>query len=323
MKKQSVQRWLSSLLTTITIALMFGAFTSAVAQEKKSIGERYGSREPRTCEAKKAPAMGAPTADLAAKYVICEIEKVSGQYLYLIENVKVEVGGGRPYNPNSDINVPEIDVKFPIYSIRGSLTKYQCNAEDARFTHSIPGKNCTRYEEPKAKGDCYKTTFSEWRCYMTDLSNLNENYFAGVPPPGATKMAADMAATNNKLASTKNANPTAKPKDEPKNGKDESGFLKPDFSEMEKYYGNIRYEYDFNLRRLNIVGKMKKPNNPNTWLVDFYDADGARLSSNNGTILIGLDSSVGQVVKVYTNNLPSEMQMRNVVKKIVVTRKID
>jgi hypothetical protein len=92
---------------------------------------------------------------------------------------------------------------------------------------------------------------------------------------------------------------------------------------MEKYFDNIRYEYDFNLRRVNIVGKMKRANNPNTWLIDFYDADGARLSSNNGTILMGLDSSVGQVVKIYSNNLPTEKQMRDVVKKIVVTRKID
>ncbi len=144
---------------------------------------KYGTRDPRTCENMKAPAKGAPSAALAAKYVICEIEKVSGPYLYLVENVKVEVGGGRPYNPNSDINVPEINVKFPIYSIRGSLTKYQCYEVNPNFTVSAPSKNCTRYEEPKAKGDCYKTTFGDWRCYMTDLSNKNENWFPGVAPP--------------------------------------------------------------------------------------------------------------------------------------------
>lgn len=152
-------------------------------QEKKSIGEKHGSREPRTCADKKAPARGAITAALATKYVICEREKVSGQYLYLVENVKVEVGGGRPYNPNSDLNVPEINVRLPIYAIRGSLTSYQCQEEDARFNHRAPGKNCAKYNEPEARGDCYKTVFGDWRCYMVDMSNKSENYFPAVAPP--------------------------------------------------------------------------------------------------------------------------------------------
>jgi len=152
--------------------------TNANANDNK-----YGTRDAQTCKDMKAPVKGAPTAALAKQYVICDIEKVSGPYLYLVENVRVEVGGGRPYNPNADINVPEINVRLPIYSIRGSLTKYQCYEVNPNFTVSAPGKNCTRYEEPKAKGDCYKTTFGDWRCTMTDLSNTNENWFPGVAPP--------------------------------------------------------------------------------------------------------------------------------------------
>ena len=148
-----------------------------------SNANKYGTRDAQTCKDMKAPVKGAPTAALAKQYVICDIEKVSGPYLYLVENVTVEVGGGRPYNPNADINVPEINVRLPIYSIRGSLTKYQCYEVNPNFTVSAPGKNCSRYEEPKAKGDCYKTTFGDWRCTMTDLSNTNENWFPGVAPP--------------------------------------------------------------------------------------------------------------------------------------------
>ena len=144
---------------------------------------KYGTRDARTCKDMKAPVKGAPTAALAKQYVICDIEKVSGPYLYLVENVRVEVGDGRPFNPNLDINVPEINVRLPIYSIRGSLTKYQCYEVNLNFTVSAPGKNCTRYEEPKAKGDCYKTTFGDWRCTMTDLSGTNGTWFPGVSPP--------------------------------------------------------------------------------------------------------------------------------------------
>jgi hypothetical protein len=127
MKKQTQSKWQTIVFSTIAagVLLLIGGFNAA-AQEKKSIGERYGAREPRTCEDMKAPAKGAITAALAAKYFICASEKVEGQYLYLVENVKTEVGAGRPYNPNMDINVPEIDVRFPLYPIRGSHTQYQC-----------------------------------------------------------------------------------------------------------------------------------------------------------------------------------------------------
>lgn len=144
---------------------------------------KYGTRDAQTCKDKKAPSGGAITAALAAKYVICEREKVSGPYLYLVENVKVEVGGSRPYNPNMDLNVPEINVRFPLYPIRGGLVSYQCYEVNPNFTVSAPGKNCNRTNEPEAKGFCYKTTFGEWRCHMADLSNKNENWSQGVAPP--------------------------------------------------------------------------------------------------------------------------------------------
>ncbi|HLM61297.1 MAG TPA: hypothetical protein VK308_10865 [Pyrinomonadaceae bacterium] len=323
MKKQINQCWQSLLLVTIAAFFIFCASAAIVAQEK-SIGAKYGSREPRTCADMKVPAKGAITAALAAKYFICASEVEKGQYLYLVENVKTEVGAGRPYNPNMDLNVPEIDVRSPLYPIRGSHTLYQCDKEDARFDFTAPGRNCHRYEHQNAKGFCYKTTFGDWRCYQTDLNIPNGNIFNNVPPPKGDKNAAgNKTATNDKPANTKIENPTLETENKTTAGKDENGLVKPDFSEMEKYFDDIKYEYDFNLRRVNIIGKMKKATNPNTWLVEFYDADGAKLSSNNGTILIGLDSSVGQVVKVYTNNLPSEKQMREVVKKIVITRKID
>ena len=143
---------------------------------------RYGTRDPRTCTDKRSPLKDAITDALAEKYVICELEKFDGQYLYLVENVRVQVGVGRPYNPNMDINVPNMDVRFPIYPIRGSLTKYQCKDPKLDYIR-VPGKTCARYEMPKATGFCYRTTFGEWRCHMTDFSNLNENYFPDEAPP--------------------------------------------------------------------------------------------------------------------------------------------
>lgn len=79
MKKQINQLRQSSLLAAITAILMFGAFSAGAVAQKISPGERYGSREPRTCAEMKTPARGAITAALAAKYFICQSEKIDGQ----------------------------------------------------------------------------------------------------------------------------------------------------------------------------------------------------------------------------------------------------
>jgi hypothetical protein len=322
MKKQTKSNWQTIVFAAIAIVLAFGVFGAVVAQEKKSPGERYSSREPRTCADMKAPAKGAITAALAAKYFICKAEGIQGQYLYLVENVKVAVGGAIPYAAVKDRSFPEIDVKHPVYPIRGSVSKYQCKDPKTDYIR-IEGRTCNLTEEPNAKGYCYKTTFGDWSCYMLDLDGKNENYFPDVAPPGG-KTGENKAVTNEKNTDTKTTKQTAETKNEPATDKDENGFVKPDFSEIEKYFDIIRYEYDFRTRELNIVGKMKKANNPNKWLVEFFDADGARLKWGN-TILhytSGSDPQVGQVVKIYTGT-PSEKQMRDEVKKIVVTRILD
>lgn len=160
------------------------AATATVAQEKKTIGERYGSRDPRTCEDTKAPAKGAITAAFALKYLNCQMERVSGGHLYLVENVKVEVGGGISYAAIiGHRSFPEIDVKHPVYPIRGSYLGYQC--KDPITEHvGPPDTNCNTYNHPKATGYCYKTTFGDWRCYMNDgASQEKENMRKNVAPP--------------------------------------------------------------------------------------------------------------------------------------------
>ena len=156
---------------------------TAATQQEQSIRERYGSRDPRTCEDQKAPARGAITAELAKKYFICKAEGVSGSLLYLVENLKLEVGGGIPYAAIiGHRSFSEIDVKHPVYPIRGSLLRYQCK-DLVREHVGPPDTNCHTYNEPKATGYCYKTTFGDWSCYMSDSSNKPENERTGVAPP--------------------------------------------------------------------------------------------------------------------------------------------
>ena len=143
MKKQINKRRQSLLLVTIAIVLTFGAFNATVAQDKKSIGARYGSREPRTCEDTKAPARGAITAALAQKYLNCQMEGIWSNDLYLVENVKVEVGGGISYAAiMGQYSLDQIDVKYPVYPIRGSFLKYQCQDPETAYV-GPPNTNCT------------------------------------------------------------------------------------------------------------------------------------------------------------------------------------
>ena len=287
------------------------------------------------CTALTAPL--AITPALAAKYFICASEKEDYRYLYLVENVKTEVGGGIPYAAIiGHRSFPEVDVKHPVYPIRGSHTQYQCNPESDYYQ---PGKNCTRYEHRNAKGYCYKTTFGDWRCHQSQDSIPNDNIFSNVPPPKGDKNAgANKTEVNDKSANTKNANQpvgmkdtkqTTRTEDKTDAGRDENGFVKPDFSALEKDYEIVRYESDISTRppAIYIIAKVKKSNGGTSALryeTFFYDADGINVMLPTQLVwaVSGDPGKVGDTVKlrIWT---PSEQQMRDKVKKIVVQRKLD
>jgi len=227
MKTQTNQRLQSLLLASIATIIVLGAFNSTFAQ--KGIGVKYGSRAPRTCENTKTPARGAISAAQATKYVICAQEGVQSDQLYLVENVKVTVGGSRAYNSFSDSYATSIDTTAPVYPIRGSFDKYQWDKVSDIMENA--GKNCNLYHYPKAEGKCFKTTFGDWYCSMQDTSNPNPE--TALPPPGG---ATDVPDQNKPVAAKKGANQTAEKKADADENKDENGFPKPDFSAVEKYY---------------------------------------------------------------------------------------
>ncbi len=330
MTKQINQRWQSLLLATIVIVLTFGAFGAVAAQEEKSISARYGSRDPRTCEDTKAPARGAITAALALKYLNCQMEYVSGGDLYLVENLKVEVGGGIPYAAiMGQRSLSEIDVKHQVYPIRGSLLRYQC--QNRLTAARLPDANCSTYNNPKATGYCYKTTFGDWRCYMSDsAANNDANIHHDVPPPkGANNNEGDKTATNDKPADTnpkqpvnpKNTQQNTGTKDEPDAAeRDEDGFVKPDFSEMEKYFEIVKYEFNPVDGRVTFVVKAKKQTNIFRWNLTAYDTDGVKISetSFNGNVVT---PEIGEPTRIYSF-APNEREIKRVT-RIAITRKLD
>ena len=332
MTKQINQPRLSFLLAAIAIVLACGAFPgAAVAQDDKSISARYGSREPRTCEDTKAPARGAITAAFALKYLNCQMDYVSGGGdLYLVENVKVEVGGGIPYAAiMGQRSLSEIDVKHPVYPIRGSLLRYQC--QNRLTAARVPDANCNTYNEPKATGYCYKTTFGDWSCYMNDPAGNNAaNISHDVPPPkGANNDAGDKTLTKDKPVETNPKQPV-NPKNTPQNTgtknapdaaeRNEDGFPKPDFSELEKYFEIVKYEYNPVDGRVTFVLKAKKQTNIFRWYLTAYDADGVKISetSFNGNVV---SPEIGEPTRIYSF-APNEREIKRVT-RIAFVRKLD
>lgn len=310
MKKQIKKNWKSLMILTIVALITFGASNSIFAQN--GIGKKYNSRDPRPCS--KTPSPNAkPTIAEAVASVICNGEHEAGiETLYLYEDVVVtQIAKGTPYK--GDIaNATDIDLDFLVYPIRGSFKKYQCTLSTPT---NEPVKSCNLYENTDAEGRCFKNTFGQWRCSMSD-STVRDSTKAF--PPGSAE-AAKKAAANNKPADTKNDNQTAETKDETNNAdKDENGFVKPDFSEMEKYFEIVRTDYDFSLGRFNMLVKAKKQTNIFEWYMTFYDADGVKVSDRSLNGNFGVPA-IGEPTKIY-GYTPTEKEMKQVT-RIVITRR--
>ena len=294
------------MLATIAIVITLGAFGSVFAQN--GIGKKYNSRDPRTCS-QTASKTNAPTIAEAVASVICNTEHEAGiETLMLVDDVKVtQIGKGLPYNRNSGGNLADIDVDFLIYPIRGSFKQYQCTLSDGK----VPEKSCLMTEYPNAEGRCYKNGFGQWLCSMSDGSV--RDYTMKVFPPGSAKTT-DTPVKDN--PTTKNDNQTTDKPDAA--DKDENGFPKPDFSEMENYFEIVRTDYDFTLGRFNMLVKAKKKTNVFEWYLTFYDADGIKVKEASFNANIGA-LEPGEPTKIY-GYTPTEKEMKQVT-RIVVTRK--
>ena len=154
----------------LTLALLAPCATRAQAGS----GAAFGTRDPRTCPDRRAPQRGPITPALAAQYTICAREHGDVRTLYLVDNVKVQIGSSRTFQLRTD-SYNDIDPSKPIYPIRGSYVTYSCDVvhlpKQIAVLGDNRGTNCRLYDQPHAKGACYKTTFGDWQCDMQDLDN--------------------------------------------------------------------------------------------------------------------------------------------------------
>lgn len=149
------------------------ALTRQATRTGNGVGAQFGTREPATCASRTAPARGAPSADQARQYFICDKEVAFMNTLSLVTNVKVQVAPvSEP--PNQLVySVPDMDPRQPVWDLRGGFTQYSCNK-----LSTMPGwptgmnafaraHTCNAVDEPAATGVCYRNTFGDWHCSMS------------------------------------------------------------------------------------------------------------------------------------------------------------
>ena len=161
-----------------TLSIVVGLAIAFPVAAQQGSGAKYGSRDLRPCASTKGAGKGPPDMKTVTAAVLCAHEKESSSMLYFVQDLKIDIASrGRPYNPRTDI-MSEIDIDVPVYSIRGSYVSYQCSPISTILNNQ--GKNCNIYRQPNAAGQCYKTTFGDWKCSLMDLNSKQE---PGVPPP--------------------------------------------------------------------------------------------------------------------------------------------
>jgi hypothetical protein len=142
---------------------------------------------PRTCASRKSPTKGAPTLAQAKAYFICGSELyskgVGAGSVTIVRNVQMEMSSKPIFVNAANVdNIREaisssrenitVDVKKPLYPIRGSLASYTCGANSS---------TCLEYIIVGAKGFCFVDDFSEWHCKMK--GNFGAKPRNGVPIP--------------------------------------------------------------------------------------------------------------------------------------------
>ena len=154
----------------ILAAILTAVSLPAIAQEPIDYFATYGTRDPVKCGPFTSIAGPALTAEEAQQIYVCRkeadpIDFVSN--LYLNEDVKFQVGAGRPFGQASDLLISDIDQSKPVYPVRGTLTKVQC--DDISMLYPNAGENCNEYEKT-ADGVCYVNLFGEWDCAIVEMS---------------------------------------------------------------------------------------------------------------------------------------------------------
>jgi hypothetical protein len=96
----------------------------------------------------------------------------------LMQNVNVQLGAPRAFQPDTDGKLQQIDIQAPVFPLTGSMTAYMCNSVAFGLYHA--GSNCTVTPMQQGAGVCWRTTFGDWKC---NLAGPTPDERTGQPGP--------------------------------------------------------------------------------------------------------------------------------------------
>ena len=207
---------LSSLLAAGAFQAGFAQTFNPSAWNNSDYGIAGGSVTSDFCNHPAGAGGPAPTVKEAVASAVCSgahMELIVGR-LVLIDDLKIKIGIGRPFDPVADgpqldagaldaitaafqnpspakvvIEVKSFDHSALVYPLSGSFTLYEC--ESMPMHPESAGKNCNSVEYPEATGICRKGTSGSWQCQMNLKVQPTPNQkdwdnqwtHRGVPPP--------------------------------------------------------------------------------------------------------------------------------------------
>ena len=164
------------------VQMAFGIETAPAPSPEdavRSIGARYGTREPRLCDRRPAQFTAAQAKDV----FICDAEHEFNGNLFLVSDVLVNMTASRPFDPSVDARRPEIDPSQPVLDIRATYNNYQCGPIPASHFDNPNIRTCNKFHTSNAAGGCYRNTAGDWHCSLLDFGASTIATAKNVSPP--------------------------------------------------------------------------------------------------------------------------------------------
>lgn len=165
---------MNNALPMLAAALVSGFLCSSSVT--KTTGADYGTRSPRTC----SHVYRQPNTKQVAALVQCSSEAYLDSYIALTDQVKVQLGTTRAFDPRTDANHQRIDVRAKVIPIRGSQNNYVCEPVTGP-ARTKAGRNCSIFIARHALGTCWRSIRGWWHCEMGQITGTPDA--VNQPPP--------------------------------------------------------------------------------------------------------------------------------------------
>ncbi len=140
----------------------------------------WGARMPRVCQRVTSP----PNAAQATALIQCHMDHATRENLFLIQNIKIQMGGTHPVGAMDGIE-DNIDNRSKVYDLHGSHDYYNCEPINESVMHNT-GKNCFVTHAANTSGECWMVHDGSYSCELQVLAGPDGRANTVAHQPGPT-----------------------------------------------------------------------------------------------------------------------------------------